>query len=236
MNIGEAVREATRGVWKNPWLLLPLAVALAYGALGWLLVQSSVGARLASGYTLIGSLLSPAFLAWWVGWAGEAAQGRRLRPQDMWPTLAQGAGPMYMILFIYSIGMVVLSRIFVVLAVVGALVPLVLNPWIDFAAAGDLRLDRIQDRMREPMYWIVAATGLLFGGLALVEQISFLGPLSIGAPTTPPLSVATVVVYAVATWLWAVRANLLHTPGAWHNARMRRFLRDSQRRYDDEAD
>lgn len=230
MRVGEVVRDATAGIWRNPWLLLPLAVALAYGSIGGLLALSPATVRFLSGYGLIGSLLSPAYLAWWVGWSGEAAQGRRLRPADLMPTLARAAWPMYMILFAYRIGMVVLLRILPLAGAIGILIPLALNPWIDFAAAGDLGLDRIGERMRDPMYWAVAASGLGFAALGLWMQIS----PSLVTGANPAVSLVTVAAYIVATWLWAVRSLLLVRPGTWQNARMRRFLRDSQRSYDDD--
>jgi hypothetical protein len=233
----EAIREATRGCVTNPWLLLPLAVALAFGALTWLARSVSGVFPVAASLNVIESFLAPAFLAWWVGWAGEAAYGRRLRPADIVPTLTRNAAPMYMLLFVYAIGTIVLSRILPFFAVIALLAPLALNPWIDFAAEGDLRLDRVTQRMRDPVYWLVAATGLILGACGAWAETGVAGgPLSTSVlPNAfPPLSLAAIVAYAVATWLWAVRSRLLADPGVWHNARMRRFLRESQRTWDDD--
>jgi hypothetical protein len=236
MNLGRAVREATAGVWQNPWLLLPLAVAFAYGALGWLVGLSAWTFRLGSGLALVGNLLFPAFLAWWVGWAGEAAHGRRLRPADALPTLGRAAGPMYMLLFAYAVVRLLVARVAPPLLLVVTLAPIALNPWIDFAAEGDARVERIQRRLGDPAYWLVALSGLLF---VLLWLWTTAGPAAAWAAlpgSFPPVSPAAAVAYAAATWLWAVRARVLGDPGVWHSARMRRFLRESRRRWDEEDD
>jgi hypothetical protein len=236
VRLGEAIRKATRGCWSNPWLLLPLAVGFGFGLLSWLARLVSVTLPVGSGLNLVETFLAPAFLAWWVGWAGEAAAGRRLRPSDIVPTLSRNVAPMYMLLFAYSIGSLVLSRLSPLFTVVVLVAPLVLNPWIDFAAEGDVRLDRLTARMREPVYWVVAATGLILAACGLLAE----GPGSVVASILPgafpPLSVAAVLAYLAATWLWAVRSRLLSDPGVWQSARMRRFMRESQRRYVDGED
>lgn len=237
MRMARAIREASTGVGSNPWLLLPLAVALAFGALTWLVGLSAFAQPVALGLGLIKSFLAPAFLAWWVGWAGDAGTGRRLRPTDIVPTLARNAAPMYMLLFVYYIATLVLSRILPFWAIIAVLAPLALNPWIDFAAEGDLRLERTTQRMRDPVYWLVAATGLLLAGLMAWAEGIYGGGASVVSllpGAFPPLSLASVVAYAAATWLWAVRRRLLGDPGVWQSARMRRFLRDSQRRTGDD--
>jgi hypothetical protein len=237
--MAQAIREASAGVWSNPWLLLPLAVALAFGALVGLVAHVGFGAPLLAGLGLVQGFLSPAFLAWWVGWTGEAAAGRRLRPTDIVPTLSHNVSAMYMLLFAYYIATLVLSRIIPFFTVIAVLAPLVLNPWIDFAAEGDLRLERATARMREPVYWLVAATGLILGALFAWVQGLVGGGLvsaSLLPGAFPPLSLASVAAYVVATWLWAVRSRLLSDPGVWQSPRMRRFLRESQRRWDEEND
>ncbi len=236
MRMLEAVRDATRGVVTNPWLLLPLAVALAFGALSAAVARLSSVVPMATGLGVVEGLLAPAFLAWWVGWSAEAASGRRIRPGDIVSTLSHNVGPMYMLLFTYAIGSLVLSRILPFFEVIAVLAPLALNPWIDFAAEGDLRLDRATGRMREPVYWLVAASGLVLAAAGAWAEASGGGPWtrSLLASAFPPISIAAVVAYAVGTWLWAVRSRLLSDPGVWQNARMRRFLRESQRTWDDD--
>jgi hypothetical protein len=234
VRLAEAVREASAGVWHNQWLWLPLAVAVAFGAMGWLLSLTPFTAIGLGTYGVIEAFLAPAFLAWWVGWAGDAAHGRRLAPRDIVPTLARAAGPMYMLLFVYGIGSALVARLVPGLgAAIDVLAPLILNPWIDFAAEGDLRLERMGYRMRDPVYWLVAATGLVLAALAAWAQGLGAGGPNLLPGALPALTPAIVPAYAAATWLWAVRARLLADPGVWHNARMRRFLRESQRGWDD---
>jgi hypothetical protein len=239
MRMSEAIREATQGCLSNPCLLLPLAVALAFGLLTWLVGLLPIAA-VGTGLNLVETFLAPAFLAWWVGWAGEAAVGRRLHPSDLVPTLSRNVAPMYMLLFVYSIGTLVLSRIIPFFAVIALLAPLILNPWIDFAAEGDVRLERMTRRMRDPVYWLVAASGLILAACGVFAEgfaggllgAGFLGSVLPGA--FPPLSLALLIAYAVATWLWAVRSRLLSDPGVWQSSRMRRFMRESRRTWDDD--
>lgn|GEM_PF-4498411 len=232
MRVGEAIRDASAGLWRNQWMWLPLAAMWAVSAL--LYGVDQVLPAVGSALNYIEGLALPAFLAWWVAWAQDAAQGRRIRPEDLGPTLQRAVPGMYTIFFLYFIAQFLLGRIIPGAALLLVLAAIAGNPWIDFAAEGDVRWERRQARLRDPSYWLVAGTGLL---LAAVWAWGLSGG-TLPASTAvlpfayPPISLGTALAYVATTWLWAVRARLLGDSGVFQSRRMRDFLRRSQMRDD----
>ncbi len=225
-DVGSIVSRATRGVVTSPWLLLPLAVLVGLGILE-SLAQIGLPGWAASTFDTLVGFATPAFLALWVGFSQEAAQGRRPGRSDIGPVLSRCAPAMYLVIFILAIGSEVLGALGGLGGLV-ALVPLVFNPWIDLACLTGVSVDRVGVEMRKGSYWATAAIGVVLIAVAAWSMgMSF---TSYGLPALGLLGnvlawVRLVAGYVIVTWLWAVRCLVLDEGGRWPSARTRRWYR-----------
>jgi hypothetical protein len=204
--------RSAQGMARNPWLALPLLVLLAALALQGV-VFPLLPAWIQSTFATLGGFLTPAYVAWWVGWSQEAAVGRRVLPRDVGDTLAQNAPGVYLVLFAFSVLGALLGS--VGLGLLSVLIPVVLGPWVDLACLGELRWDGVGLWLRRPQYWLVVGIGLgMYGILAAALDLMGLGMVGTLA--------GAVGVFVVWTWLWGVRALVL-SQGTW-SRRARQWL------------
>lgn len=223
-DVGSMLSRATRGVFRSPWLALPLAVLVALSLLE-SLAQRGLPAWAASTFDTLAGLATPAFLALWVGFSQDAASGRKLQGRDVGPVLIRCAPAMYIVIFILSIGSELLGALGG-LATLAFLVPLVFNPWIDLACLTGVSVDRVSPEMHKGTYWITAAIGILLVFIAAAAM-----DMSLTSYSLPALNlfrgiapwVRLIVGYAIMTWLWAVRSLILGEGGSWPSARKRRW-------------
>jgi hypothetical protein len=195
--------------FQHPVLLAPfVGLTLARGvavALG----QAAPSLGAAVGYLV--SLLTPAFLAWWMGMAWEVAEGRRVILGDVWDVLVR-TGPMtYLVLFVAALGPGLASSLLGgVGAGLAAMAVLGLNPWLDLLAAGHYRVDEAAQAMRDWRYWLAAGLGLVLAVGAVALAGGFIYGVLPWPPGNWPVPLArSLVVVAVASLLWVIREGLL---------------------------
>lgn len=221
---GAIVSRATRGVVRTPWLLLPLGILIGLGLLEGL-AENNLPTWAGSTFGTLVGLAAPAFIALWVGFSQDAAQGRKVQRSDVGPVLARCAPGTYIVIFILAIGSQILGALGGLAALV-VLVPLVFNPWIDLACLTGVSVDRVGVEMRKTSYWVTAAIGILLLGVSVWSMGLSLTSYSLpafGLSVNPFSWIRLVIGYAIVTWLWAIRCLILGEGGRWPSARTRRW-------------